>query len=133
MSVQKGLVKNARLVVENLHRRYIQVRVINNRTGQLSESHCIPHIRFEFVPRRSSWTVQQLQYPLRLAYATTYNGCAGLTLDRTVVDAQDEVFAHGQLYTALSRIRQRQDSRILLNEDNIDRTTRNVVYKDLLL
>lgn len=132
MSVQKGLVKNARLIVEHLHQRYVQVRVINNRTGQLGESHCIPRIRFEFIPCRSSWTIQRLQFPLWLSYATTFNGCAGLTLDCTIVDARD-VFAHGQLYTALSRIRHHRDSRILLNEDQSHRNIRNVVYKDLLL
>ncbi|KAG2743010.1 hypothetical protein P692DRAFT_201190070 [Suillus brevipes Sb2] len=40
--------------------------------------------------------------------------------------------AHGQLYTALSRIRQRDDSRILLPEDetNVNSKTSNFVYKE---
>jgi hypothetical protein len=110
MSVRHGLVKNARLIVLRLHRRFIEVRVINNRTGQLGDIHCIPRIRFEFTPSRASWTVHRLQFPLRLSYATTFNGSQGLTLDKTVLDLRCEVFAHGQLYTALSRIRCRGDS-----------------------
>ncbi|KAG1873308.1 hypothetical protein C8R48DRAFT_593961 [Suillus tomentosus] len=135
MSVQKGLVKNARLIVQQLHRRYVEVRVINNRTGQLEDTQCIPRIRFEFTPPRASWTVHRLQFPLRLAYATTFNGCQGLTLDKTVLDLRCDAFAHGQLYTALSRIRQRDDSHILFPEDkaNDDFATLNVVYKELLL
>lgn len=133
MSVEKGLVKNARLIVERLHRRYIQVRVINNRTGQLGETQCIPRIRFQFTPNHSSYTVYRLQFPLRLAYATTFNGCAGLTLDRTGLDVRSEVFAHGQLYTAISRVRRREDSRILLPENQMEKMTTNVVYRQLLL
>ena len=44
MSVQKRLVKNARVVVENLYRRFIQIRVIDNRTGKFGELECIPQI-----------------------------------------------------------------------------------------
>jgi hypothetical protein len=50
MSVPKGLVKNAHVIIQHLHRRFVEVRVINNRTGQLGEIHCIPRIRFEFSP-----------------------------------------------------------------------------------
>lgn len=133
MSVQKGLVKNARLTIVRLHQRYIEVRVINNRTGELGDIHCLPRIRFDFTPPRASWTVQRLQYPLRLAYSTTFNGCQGLTLDKTVLDLRSQVFAHGQLYTALSRVRVRGDSCVLLPEDEQDNCTTNVVYKDLLM
>jgi hypothetical protein len=71
-----------------------------------------------------------MQLPLRLAYATTFNGCVGLTLDRTVLDQRTPVFAHGQLYT---RIRHRRDSRILLKEGVVEAVSTNVVYCQLLL
>ena len=138
MSVQKGLVKNARLIVEQLHHRFIQVRLINNLTGHLSEPLCLPRIRFEFSPPKSSWTVQRIQFPLRLAYASTFHGCVGLTLDRTVLDTRTDVFTHGQLYTSLSRVRNRADTRLLCKEspepyENPHPLTTNIVYKDLLL
>jgi hypothetical protein len=135
MSVQKVLVKNAHLIIQELHHHYVEVRLINNRTGQLGDAQCIPRICFEFTPPRASWTVYCLQSPLRLAYATTFNGCHGLTRDKSILDLRCEVFAHGQLYTALSRICQRGNSCILFLEDklNDDFNTSNVVYKELLL
>jgi hypothetical protein len=135
MSVQKGLVKNAHLIIQELHHHYVEVRLINSRTGQLGDTQCIPRICFEFTPPHASWTVHRLQFPLCLAYATTFNCCQGLTLDKTVLDLRCKVFAHGQFYTALSRIRQRDDSCILFPEDklNDDFNTSNVVYKELLL
>ena len=132
MSVRKGLVKNARVIVKDLHRHFIEIQVINNRTNTLGQIHCIPRIRFEFSPLYSSWTIQCLQYPLRLAYACTFNGCVGLTLDKTVIDQRTPVFAHGQLYTALSRVCSSQDTAVLFNErEGPDMV--NVVYRDLLL
>jgi hypothetical protein len=133
MSIRKHLVKNARMVVERIHRRFVQVCVINNRTGVLSESHCIPRIRFEFHPYHASWTICRLQYPLCLAYATTFNRCVGLTLDQTVLDLRHDVFAHGQLYTALSQVRKREDSHVLFDGENKEGITTNVVYRELLL
>jgi hypothetical protein len=133
MSQEKGLVKNARLIVRRLARRFVEIQVINNRTGTLGETQCIPRITFNFKPPYCSWTVTRKQFPLRLSYAITFNGCAGLTLDRTVLDLRTDVFAHGQLYTALSRVRHRNDSRIFLNEEAESHEVVNVVYKELLL
>jgi hypothetical protein len=138
MSVKKGLVKNARLIIERLHRRFIEVRLINNLTGDISEPLSLPRIRFEFTPPNSSWTIHRIQFPLRLAYATTFHGCVGLTLDKTVLDTRTDVFTHGQLYTSLSRVRNRNDTRLLRNETNTPdddhlHLTKNIVYKQLLL
>ncbi len=126
LSVRKCLVKNARVIVRRLHHRFVEIQVINNHTGQLDETHCIPRIQFEFTPSHSGWTVMHFQLPLRLAYATTFNGCVGLTLNHTVL-------THGQLYTALSRVRQRQDSRVLFEVQCEENRTTNIVHRPLLL
>ncbi|KAH9984950.1 hypothetical protein BJV77DRAFT_952192 [Russula vinacea] len=132
LSVRKGLVKNARVIVTSVHRHFVQVQVISNRDGTLRAIHYIPRIRFEFNPPYSSWTIQRVQFPLRLAYACTFNGCVGLILDKAVLDQRTPVFTHGQLYTALSRVRSSEGCRILFNEGDGPETV-NIVYKDLLL
>ena len=43
-----------------------------------------------------------------------------------------DLFAHGQLYTALSRVRHRDDC-LLFGEENEDRDSANVLYTSLLL
>ncbi|KIK91787.1 hypothetical protein PAXRUDRAFT_44795, partial [Paxillus rubicundulus Ve08.2h10] len=75
----------------------------------------------------------QKQFLLRLAYATTFNGCQGLTLSRTALDLHSECFAHGQLYTTLSHIHHHNNSYVLFSNLNEEKDMEHVVYKYLLL
>ncbi|KAG2344534.1 hypothetical protein BDR05DRAFT_882327, partial [Suillus weaverae] len=88
----------------------------------------LPRIAFTFNLASSSWTVvNRKQFPLRPAYAMTFNGSQGLTLEKTVLDLRTDSFTHRQLYTALSRVRGRRDIRALFREGEQE-TTANIVY-----
>jgi hypothetical protein len=136
LSIEKGLVKNARVQIIRLLTNVVEVQLLHQNPA-LSEAEMptfyLPRITFEFQPRRTNWTIQRRQFPLRLAYATTFNSCQGLTLDRVVLDLTMPVFAHGQLYTSLSRVRSGTNVRILRHPDEHDLPTLNVVYQELLL
>ena len=88
LSTEKGLVKNARVIIQELNRYSIKVGVLPrpHAVNQDIQGFPLSRINFEFNPNRSSWTVVQRQFPLRLAYATTFNSSQGLTLDRAVID-----------------------------------------------
>lgn len=135
LSIEKNLVKNARVLVVNLLQNVVEVQLLQRAcTPNIqSPTFYLPRITFEFRPQRANWTVQRRQFPLRLAYATTFNSCQGLTLDRVVLDLTLPVFAHGQLYTSLSRVRSAVDIRILRDPNEVDQDTINVVYPELLL
>ena len=45
------------------------------------------------------------QYPLKLAYAFTIHKSQGQTYERVVLDLHSHIFASGQLYVALSRVK----------------------------
>ena len=79
--------------------------------------------------------VDRRQFLLRLAYAITFSSCQGLTLDRVVLNLRFDVFAHGKLYTVVSRFRKRSCIRRLMPGDtpNGEYFTANIVHKELLL
>jgi hypothetical protein len=106
----------------------VEVQLINT-----FESHCIPRINFMFHPYRSSWMVNRKQLFLQLAYATTFNGCQGLMLARIMLDVRTDSFAHGQLYTALLRVRSRRNTMCLFAEANERQGCANIVFPELQL
>ena len=50
--------------------------------------------------------------PVKLAYAITIHKSQGMTLDAIEVDIGDKIFAYGQAYTALSRVRNLKNIKI---------------------
>ena len=130
-SVDRGLVKNARVCVVDVGLRLITVRLLGNRGNRFptSEDILIPRITFT-AKLPSGHTLHRQQFPLAPAYAATFNSCQGLTLDVAGVDLTTPVFSHGQLYTALSRIRHRNGGIVRLPLGT--RTSRNVTYRELL-
>lgn len=132
-SVDLGLVKNTRVVIQGVGRHLITIRILRGIGGvSVVDAHdvLIPRISF-MTTLPSGHTLLRHQYPLAAAYATTFNSCQGLTLDAIGVDLTTPVFSHGQLYTALSRICHRDHACILLRPG--DTCTTNVTYPELLI
>jgi hypothetical protein len=116
LCIRKALVKNQRVVITKLGPRYIEIKLLN--PGLRPDStHCIPRIIFDFRPPFLKFTIRRKQFPLRLAYATTFNSCQRLTFNHVIIDGRNDVFAHGQLYTALLRVRSRHDAILLIPDD----------------
>ncbi len=133
LSLDRGLTKNTHVIVVALRRHIITVRILRGARGIAvpeAEDILIPRITFLHV-LHSGHTLLRHQFPLAPAYATTFNSCQGLMLDNVGVDLTCPAFAHGQLYTALSRICHHAHARVLLPVRQS--TITNVVYKELLL
>lgn len=85
--MDKSLAKYTRVVITRLRRYSIQVKSVR---GPAEDVYDIPSINFEFTPKFAPFTVNRRQYPLRLAYATTFNSCQGLTLQRVVLNLRTQ-------------------------------------------
>ena len=74
---------------------------------------------------------QRKQFPIRPSFCITINKSQGQTLDKVSIWLGDgHVFAHRQLYVALSRVSCSQNIKVACN--NINRLTRNVVFKEIV-
>jgi ATP-dependent DNA helicase PIF1 len=132
-SIDRQLVKNARVVVTELGTRIITVKVLRDHPAFVNdpeEDVVLPQITFSHV-LCSGHTLIRRQFPLAPAYSTTIHSSQGQTYDKVGIDLTKPVFTHGQLYTALSRVRCREDAlvRLLPNQNS----TTNITFHEILL
>ena len=68
------------------------------------------------------------QFPIKVAYAMSINRSQGQTLQKVGIFLPQNVFTHGQLYVALSRVS--SSNNIFISSTNL--FTRNIVYKEIM-
>ena len=78
---------------------------------------------------------QRRQFPVRPAFAMTINKSQGQTLKYAGIWLRGDVFTHGQLYVACSRVSAPEKLRFALMRDSTKTqlTAVNVVFKEVLL
>ena len=101
LSKRFDLATNTRVRILEIRPNHIRVQTLK----QPAQTVCLPRITFKFrLPFGKSFEMIRIQFPLRLAYAMTYNKSQGQTLLRVLLDVVIPPFAHGHLYVALSRV-----------------------------
>jgi hypothetical protein len=131
-----GLANNSRVCMYAVRRYLIEVVAVGDCAEQRVR---IPRISFKF---GKSFQLTRLQFPLRLAYAMTYNKSQSQTLQKVLLDNTKPPFSHGQLYIALSRVRNCKniamfltDKQLIVSSNSLIGhmpTVNNIVCQDVL-
>jgi hypothetical protein len=111
LNLSAGLCNGTRLIVTQLAERVIEAQII---TGSFIGNRVfIPRIVFPINDAKCPFTIKRRQFPIRPCYAMTINKSQGQSLKVVGVFLKDQVFTHGQLYVALSRVTSRQGLKII--------------------
>ena len=136
LDIKKGLCNGTRLIVRRLHNHVIDAEIL---TGTWNGHRVlIPRIKLAPSDVNLPFTLQRVQFPIRLCYSMTINKSQGQTFDRLGIYLQAPVFSHGQLYVAFSRAKSFQDIFIQVCQTNTQghfngkTFTQNIVFKEVL-
>ena len=132
---RQGLCNGTRLIYDKtMDNKLIQCRIVGSERVVL-----IP--RITFIPKAGDYPFewQRRQFPVRIAFATTINKSQGQSLKNVGVWLRSQVFGHGQLYVACSRVSAPSQLRFAIKrESEADAgekqlMAKNIVYKEILL
>ena len=135
-----GIANNSRVRIISIHQYCIEVVTLMEQEERTLR---IPRITFKFrLPYGQSYQLTRMQFPLRLAYAMTFNKSQSQTLQKVLLDITQPPFSHGQLYVALSRVRHCKMISLYVSNDQLHPSSdsptgmmpiiRNIVYQDVL-
>jgi hypothetical protein len=128
MNVKEGLCNGSRFHILKIHHHTILCQHIPSGPGDHDKEPLIfllPRITCT-TPDKYPFSFSRHQFPIRPSFAVTINKSQGSTYDRVGIDLTDPVFSHGQLYVALSRVKNWDSVHVLLKDGQFHTT--NVVW-----
>ena len=128
ISINEGLCNGTRLRVLDLSNNLIKCEILTgDKSGEVVFLNRITLICDDEYP----FTFKRRQFPVKLAFAMTINKSQGQTFNKIGIDLRRDVFNHGQLYVAISRVRSWNSLKIYLGSHRQNKIVKNNVYKEL--
>ncbi|EEY60735.1 helitron helicase-like protein [Phytophthora infestans T30-4] len=130
-----GLCNGTRLRVVSLRERSIEASIMSGPFK--GKKVFIPRIVFysEDDDKEFPFKLKRKQFPVVPAFAMTINKAQGQSIHHVGIYLESPVFAHGQLYVALSRVTSRKAIKIAVDPEAIGEDgnvhTNNIVYREI--
>ena len=134
ISPRTGLCNGTRLRVLSIRPKAIVASILGGDFD--GDTVGIPRIILNSNEGELPFILSRRQFPVRLCFAMSINKSQGQSLGCVGIDLRSSTFTHGQLYVALSRVREVSQLTVLLRGDKESRVcgrAENIVWPELLL
>ncbi|CAN1186335.1 ATP-dependent DNA helicase PIF1 [Linum perenne] len=127
-----GLCNGTRLIIKRLGTWSIEVEVLTG--SHAGDRVYLPRIALASEQKSLNFTLIRRQYPVALCFSMTINKSQGQTLHQVGICLKRQVFTHGQLYVALSRVTKKSGLKIISCDEDGHPTSvmNNIVYHEVL-
>ncbi len=107
LDVSSGLVNGTRLKILHCFKKFIQCQILNGSfKGDIVNMIPVDEI---YENKELGLKFKRTQIPIRLCFSITINKSQGQTLDYCSLFLKSNIFGHGQLYVAMSRVKKSAD------------------------
>jgi hypothetical protein len=135
LNLDEGLCNGTRLIVKNIKQHVIEAEIL---TGKKKGAVIfIPRITLFPEENESPFSFKRRQFPIKLAFALTINKAQGQTINKVGLFIDTNLFCHGHLYTAMSRVCDKNSIKIMFKKRKIKNKEgffiNNVVYPEALI
>ncbi|XP_058810470.1 ATP-dependent DNA helicase pif1-like [Phymastichus coffea] len=128
ISISEGLCNGTRLQIIDFSNHLLKCKIL---TGDKCNNIIFLNRITLYCENLYPFTFKRRQFPIRLAFAMTINKAQGQTLKTLGIDLRRDVFNHGQLYVAMSRVRSWDSLKIYLGNQRHNLLVKNYVYTEL--
>uniref|UniRef100_A0A914PVH4 ATP-dependent DNA helicase n=1 Tax=Panagrolaimus davidi TaxID=227884 RepID=A0A914PVH4_9BILA len=129
LSQSEGLCNGTRLLVIGLLNHTLQCKIL---TGDKKGETVFIHRILLYNEENYPFTLARRQFPVKIAFAMTINKSQGGTFEKIGLDLRKDVFNHGQLYVACSRVKSASGLKIYLGKQRLNKKVKNYVYKEII-
>ena len=126
----QGLCNGTRIKIVQLLKNLIEAIILNG--PGIGKTIFLPRISLDASKSNLPFTLCRRQFPIQVAFAMTINKSEGQSIDHVGVYLPQPVFAHGQLYVALSRCPKFSNLNVFIQHEPNRSHTANIVYKQVL-
>ncbi len=131
-NLQCGLVNGTRLIIKAMHDKVLECEImVGHKKGEIV---FLPRIPMYDRSNEFPWTMIRIQFPIRVCFAMTIHKSQGQSMEKVGVYIAQQMFAHGQLYVALSRAKTASGLKVFIEHKKKSPTNlaKNIVYKEIL-
>ncbi|CAN1339982.1 ATP-dependent DNA helicase PIF1 [Linum perenne] len=127
-----GLCNGTRLVIKTMGTWFIEVEIL---TGtHIGERVYLPRLTLTSHQKILDFTLMRRKYLIALSFAMTINKSQGQTLTQVGLCLNRQIFTHGQLYVALSRVTKRSGLSIVSCDEDGEpsNSMKYIVFREVL-